>query len=496
LPALDSLARQVRERLGESLSHIPGRAVPLLRATTSSLEALKAYVDGSLATDPRKAATLMQHAVELDPEFALAHIQLGQACYIRGDGATGEVHFKKALGLMDRLTLREKLWVQAVIEDWRGNRELAVNRYKNYVDQYPDDAWAWFRMGWAQMATLRQYGPAIESFDRAIALHPGSAASYVNLATCYAAQKKYPEAIATYRKAFDIGPYQLQDANVIHEYGFVLVKVGETAKARAAFESLLKLDDSDKARGHRSLALLDMYQGKYRSAVKHLREAVLLNRAAKVKNSELRDRLYLAGAFHTLGQAKERTAELKQVERMLGETRFAATWLVIAAKVFAKAGNTRQVAALSRDLAARLHDPTAVSYMNRSERGDRAALHHLEGIAALSRGRIAEALESLNLSFRLESSELALDSLASAYAATGQTEDAIHRYRELIGGFGLGNEAQECRILAYYELGLLYERRKELAKAKESYQTFLDLWKEADAGLRPVADARKRLAKL
>jgi tetratricopeptide (TPR) repeat protein len=325
LPALDTLARRVRESLGESLSRLPGRVMTLPLATTSSLEALKAYADATTASVAydRKGFSLMQQAVELDPDFALAHVQLGQAYYIRGAGAIGEQHFKKALGLLDRLTLRERLWVQAVVEDWRGEREQAVERYNLYLAQYPDDSGAWFRLGWTQMATLHQYQPAIESFGKVLKLDAGNSAAYINLATCYSGLGKYREAIPIYDKAFELHPEHLQDAEINHEYGFVLVRLENIAKARATFESMLKLGDVEKARGHRSLALLDMYQGRYHSAVAHLREAVLLNKAAGAKNSELRDRLYVAAALHTLGQDREGIAELNQAERLLASNQFA-----------------------------------------------------------------------------------------------------------------------------------------------------------------------------
>ena len=65
--------------------------------------------------------------------------------------------FAKALRLTDRLSLRERLWIQAVAEDSRGNRQQAAVAYKTYLAQYPDDSRAWFRLAWTQMATLGQY---------------------------------------------------------------------------------------------------------------------------------------------------------------------------------------------------------------------------------------------------------------------------------------------------------------------------------------------------
>ena len=76
---------------------------------------------------------LYQEAVDLDPDFALAHAALGVDHYIANRPEEGEEHFIKALSLLDRLTLRERLWIRAVVEDWRGNREQGIENYRTYL---------------------------------------------------------------------------------------------------------------------------------------------------------------------------------------------------------------------------------------------------------------------------------------------------------------------------------------------------------------------------
>ena len=203
LPALDTLATRVRRSLGESIAAVSRQTVPLPKATTSSLDALKMYADGMRPASPAggaadSGAALLRQAIALDPDFALAHAELGRRHYLNADQesrAVGEAHFVKALGLLDRLSSRERLWITALAEDSRGNRRQAADAYKSYVAQYPDDARGWFRLGWTQMAGLGHIEPAVDAFKRALTLNPSDAGAHVNLATCYSSLGRRREAV-------------------------------------------------------------------------------------------------------------------------------------------------------------------------------------------------------------------------------------------------------------------------------------------------------------
>ena len=71
---------RIRERLGESIGSIQKFNVPAPNATTPSLEALKAYslgIETRIKTGDVQAIPFFEHALELDPNFALAAARLG-----------------------------------------------------------------------------------------------------------------------------------------------------------------------------------------------------------------------------------------------------------------------------------------------------------------------------------------------------------------------------------------------------------------------------------
>ena len=116
LDALGVAASKLRSKLGESLATVQRFNVPLEQATTSSLEALKAYSLGIKASNekgPGAALPYDQRAIQLDPNFAMGYraVGLGYA-YLGQTERTGE-YVTKAFPLREHASEREKLAITA-----------------------------------------------------------------------------------------------------------------------------------------------------------------------------------------------------------------------------------------------------------------------------------------------------------------------------------------------------------------------------------------------
>jgi DNA-binding winged helix-turn-helix (wHTH) protein len=116
LDALESAASALRKKLGESLGSLQKYNVPLRQTTTPSLEALQAYTLGFSARasgDDLAAVPFFERATQLDPNFAMAYDQMGDAYGDMGETALSAEDIAKAYGLRAGVGEREKLLIES-----------------------------------------------------------------------------------------------------------------------------------------------------------------------------------------------------------------------------------------------------------------------------------------------------------------------------------------------------------------------------------------------
>ena len=500
LPALDELATRVRRNLGESLNSVSAQKVALPRATTASLEALRLYAESFRTDEDDVRMEQLRQATVVDPEFAMAHAALGHAYYLspnRQHRQEGEARFVKALSLLDRLSHRERLWITALAEDSRGNRESAVSAYRTYLAEYPDDQAAWFRLGWTNLAGVRQFEPAVEAFKRVIALNPSNANAYVNLATSYAALRNDQEAVKHYQQAFDLNPALKTDSIVNHEYGFVLIRLGDLDRAAAHFGQMLaEKSSSSQARGHRSLGLLESYRGRYGAAIDHFKQAIVINRTNKAQVSEFRDRLFLARAYRAKGMAQAAAEELDAVHRLATTSTLAPEWLSRLGKEEARSGRMAQARATLGLMAKTAGDATAASSVNRNTAAERAHFEIVQGEVELAEGRAAKGVESFESAYVIDPNIGTLDSLAVGLLRAGRHDEAAKRFEAMLARKDFGSESQEQSFNAQIRLAEIYARLGRSDRARELSEGLVAQWKGGDDDLVLLKDARALLAGL
>src|SRR5580765_3789845 len=116
LKSLDKAASSIRQKMGESLASVQQFAKSLEQATTSSLEALQAYTLGNAEHQKMRDDAAIPHlkkAIDLDPNFAMAHAELGVVYFNLGRIPEGVPVLKKAYELRDRASERERFYIEA-----------------------------------------------------------------------------------------------------------------------------------------------------------------------------------------------------------------------------------------------------------------------------------------------------------------------------------------------------------------------------------------------
>ena len=117
LKAVGTVATALRARLGESRGSIQKLNRPLEQATTGSLEALQNYSAGYAEWSQGRflaARPLMERAIALDPNFALAYVGLSAAYSNAGDTARAAEYNAKAFALIERVSEREREMIVAL----------------------------------------------------------------------------------------------------------------------------------------------------------------------------------------------------------------------------------------------------------------------------------------------------------------------------------------------------------------------------------------------
>jgi len=489
IDALDELMEQIRKRLGESSEMISQRRVQLPHATTSSLEALKLYADATTVlrrTDYPAAISALEKATELDPDFAAAHAVLGAHYYRIHDRAQGEVHFSKALSVAGRLTHRERLWLEAEVDGWRGNADVAIQRYEHFVTEYPDADAAWFRLGYQYLVT-RQCEKVEQAFQRVLELNPESAGSYINLATCMAISGRYAEAVRNYERAFEIQP-ERRNRRSLREFGTVLVLAGRPSDARTVFDGLVDSEDaSERAMGHRGLAFLALRGGHLSQAVPHFQQAISLYLELEEYTAELRVRTFLAWTFAMLDRRSEFRRELDTIETTLIERPIVPYFSGLAGWWLAVDEQTSSLAEVAERVAAGL---------NEGNSHDLAGWHLVQGEMALARGELEAASDNFELASDIQREPQMLAPLAFARAGFGDLEGAVAIYREIMSREWFGYEAQLAWMWAPFHLGQLLEAEHDRQGAIEAYATFVDRFADAESGIPDLEHAASRLESL
>ena len=236
LGAVGKAASSLRGKLGESLASVQKFDAPVEEATTSSLEALKAF---SLAETERAkgnefaAIPLYKHAIELDPNFAIAYARVGQAYANTGQIGPAIENTKQAFERRERTSEVEKLYISTHYYDIvTGESEKANEAYQLWKRTYPRDSIPTNNLS-ASYAAMGKYDQALTEALETVRLAPNESLGYANVGGDYLGLNRFAEAKAVREKQVAANMDSAADHADLYTFAFL---EGDTAAMQRQVE--------------------------------------------------------------------------------------------------------------------------------------------------------------------------------------------------------------------------------------------------------------------
>ena len=494
LAALSHVAVRFRTRVGESLASVEKHSMPLEEVTTPSLEAWKAFSAASRAyywSDADAALPLFKRAIEIDPDFAIAHARLGIHYSNVGEWTLARESTLRAYGLRDRASDVERFLIDTFYDrQVTGNLERQQQTLESWARTYPRDPMPHGLLAGLATVSTGRFELSIAEADKALALDPDRAPTVHSKVLSQLSLNRLAEVEVTIRRAAE---RKLEFA------GFVLIQY---------FIAFLKGDLEDMrqkaalARGRRATedvmshveALVLARSGRLQAARRT--SAVAVDIAQK---SGKRERAALFDAATAVWEAfyGNAAAAAQKVTATLDLARGRDVDYA-AAIALALSDDMVRSRALADDLAKNFPEDTSVQYLY---------LPTLRALFSLKAHDAAAAIQSLQPASRFDLGMGAVGAIGyfgrlypiyvrgQAYLAAHQPAAAAAEFQRIIDHRGIVL-VDPMDAMARLQLARALVLSGDTAKANHAYNDLLALWKDADPGIPIVNEARAEFAKL
>jgi tetratricopeptide (TPR) repeat protein len=481
LTSLGEASARLREKLGESLASVQKFDAPLPRATTPSLDALHAYSQALF--DGREVPRLesipeLKRAIELDPTFAMAHAQLSAVYANTGQSALAPTYSRRAFELRDRVSERERFFIS-----WRYYRDAvqafdkALDLARSWTAAYPREAFAFNSLG-IVFIRLGQFDQSVEPFRQAIRLDPKFVPTYGNLAASLLALDRLTEARAVLQQAADNHLAFAGARRLSYLLAFVQ---GDSATMARELNASIGVGETNAAFGWQAHA--SAFEGRVLQAHDAFGRGIQMSRQGNFNEVAAQLRMEDAETHATVGQCAQAREEAATGLALSRDN----TTLEHASRTLGLCGAEREALELSTELATRFPEATLTN---------RLALPLTAAAIAIQRGDAARVLELLEPVRRFDHAPSAEFWPAylrgQAYLRLKNAPAAAAEFSAVIGHRG-EVPASMLYPLSYLGLARAAVLSNDTANARKAYDRFLELWKNADAVLRPVIDARNEI---
>jgi len=498
---------------------------PVADVTTHSPEAYRYYLEGLdyfWKVYNAEAEKSFEKALEFDSTFAMAYFWLAGL-----KGGSEEIELTaKAVEYSDKISQKEKHYIKAQEAVISGNYTEVIEELKKLVERYPEEKLAFLWLGGIYhnvvgepQEAVRQYNKAIEidplykfaynalvyaydalgdfekslwAINKYISLAPDEPNPYDSRADLYAYNGQIDQAIESYKKALD---RKADFYTSLRKLGHMYLFRSEYAKAESCYQQLSSSGEKEtRSRGRTELALIPLYQGRLEEALQVLEDGIAADRMEQFSGKQKAYKHFLKASIYQ--EKKNFNPALKEVETGL------AIWKKANPQRVTYQQDYYYIELLAENDQFEKAEEVVLALKQEIEEKDQSQLWNYGlalGNVELVRGNSEAAVAHLEKAVENTPSPLfyVRFSLAKAYLESGRLGEAVAVFEKALARYGDVRAAYPIlSVKAHYLLGLAYEKSGWTSKAIEQYETFLDIWKDADPGIEEIEDAKERLARL
>src|ERR1700676_2794185 len=478
LAAVGKAASSLRGKLGESLASIQKFDTPVTEATTSSLEALKAYAAADEMRNGGSEAEsipLFQHAIELDPNFAMAHARLAAIYNNVGEEDRSVESAKKAFDLRERVSERERFYITGHFYTSTGDIEKNMETLESAIKAYPNDSSPFSNLALEYNLYYGQFEKAIPLANEFTRLEPNAPFGYVHAALPYMALHRLEEARSILQKAIDAKADNLFVHQQLYQLAFLngdadgMQRQMKWSEGRPSEYLLLNEATSfAAARGQmqkagelmqRSLQVSDRLGFKETTAVTQANFAVTQAEVGSASRAK-----ELAASSSALAHGRSNMVPVAVALAMTGDVSRAQTFTDEVGRRFPDDTILHQVSI-----------PCVRALIEVNHKSPDAAIESLQAVRPYELGA-AQGLFPIYVR-------------ALAYLRAKRGTEAAAEFQKIVDHRGIAPTAPE-HSLAKLGLGRAYIMTGDAAKARGAYQDFFTLWKDADPDITILKEAK------
>ena len=532
---VDELTRLVKADLnltGDQISTDADRRIGEI--TTSSPEARRFYLEGQRLNnqgDFVQSIEFSKKAVALDPEFAMAWRSMAASYSNMGNIAESDRCLRKALGFSGRVSERERLLIQAQTAP---DVDKTIDICRRLIHLYPDDIRGHQTLGvaylvieewdkaqepleWFYRADKENgiavsnltdlyrarglYGQAKQILDDFSATSPDNFNVRTALALHHLCVGELDEALLEAEKAFSLSP---TDQGILGLKGDILLCRGDLEKAESEYRKLIHPENAvPSIWGRMGAWQVDWLRGRFQQGLQELAQAREIAQKIEPKYHETSILNRLSYSHFAMGRLAESLDAAERAQTIAQGLAFSMStdeifqhWplkpLLMKGLCYLQMNSVEKASGVAEEMKALGLYPA-----------ERRWHLYLTGLIELQKKNNAQAIgylkDALSLDphqWGVDNSALFMEALARAYFQSGDLESARKQYEEITRLTTGRVRYGDIYAKAFYMLGKIAEQQGDKARARENYEKFLGLWKDADPGLPEVADARRRLSGL